>query len=836
MKSWFQPKGESDNTTFRGLNQPQIHLSAFGKHPGWEDHIPGIGLKTEGLAQVKQTLYVGGIGGQIDAGAWRKLEQDKRLPGFDHWFLWRRGGTLFCGRLWSSQDRGGRKEYPMVLCMETTQIPASVLLSKAWAELERLRETCQRTDSAITVTAECGASEARFRQGLAEPSGPGGLDAQVKRAFLDHPSLGPDRLGLLRVVHEMDRGFDENAQKPGAASFDPSRSQHWRVPLGCETDGGALLLWFEFLGKALPANVPLLLITRAKSGWVEVVLGEPHTDDLFCLQASLQSLPLATQIPYEQHWEPDTEARIKSRLADLQARFLGENRTDAPASPVGKQEAPRPVAPKAEPTQPETPKPRRSWWMIVAIAVLVLLAIPIAWWVATGGSRSADRASEEKPLPEVEPPTQSAASKPAVQALPAQAATNQAENDYQAATNAAGAALSQKNYLEAVRQADLALAIKPADAMAAALKEQAQQAQAAMAKAEADYQSATNAAGVALAQKNYSEVVRQAELALAIKPSDAAAVSLKTQAQQAQQAMLQAEKGYQSATNAAGHALESKNYAEAVRQADLALVIKPGDAAASSLRAQAQKLEAEAATETRYTQAIAAARGSFDGGDYAKAIEQATLAMGMRKNDPEALALKAEAERLQKQALATARYDEAMQEARDAFDNKDYPAATQRASEALQLKPGDQAASGLKSRANAAMELQRATDFFAAGEYDKAQTICAAHTGDEAFASLAKAIEEKKAGQGPEQVVALDLELQKLLVKFNVLSAKDDYIQSPEARQESRLGGRIGPDGVDYYLAVADRLEAGFAKAGVLGQNERETYLRKLRAAIPRLQ
>ena len=41
-------------------------MGAFGKHPGWDDHILGIGVETETLAQVKQALYVGGIGGQID--------------------------------------------------------------------------------------------------------------------------------------------------------------------------------------------------------------------------------------------------------------------------------------------------------------------------------------------------------------------------------------------------------------------------------------------------------------------------------------------------------------------------------------------------------------------------------------------------------------------------------------------------------------------------------------------------------------------------------------------------------------------------------------------------
>jgi hypothetical protein len=33
--------------------QPKLSLAAFGKHPGWDDHIPGIGVETEGLANLK---------------------------------------------------------------------------------------------------------------------------------------------------------------------------------------------------------------------------------------------------------------------------------------------------------------------------------------------------------------------------------------------------------------------------------------------------------------------------------------------------------------------------------------------------------------------------------------------------------------------------------------------------------------------------------------------------------------------------------------------------------------------------------------------------------------
>src|SRR5262245_1549698 len=95
--------------------QARLTLAAFGKHPGWDDHIPGIGLDTQSLSEVKELLYVRGIGGQIDAGAWEKMEPEKHVPGFDHTFLWLKRGHVILGEFWSSTDGKGRAKYPMVL-------------------------------------------------------------------------------------------------------------------------------------------------------------------------------------------------------------------------------------------------------------------------------------------------------------------------------------------------------------------------------------------------------------------------------------------------------------------------------------------------------------------------------------------------------------------------------------------------------------------------------------------------------------------------------------------------------------------------------------------------
>src|SRR5277367_5324152 len=117
MSNIFQKLGKTRPPPAATGAAPRLTLAAFGKHPGWDDHMPGIGVETDDLAYVKHTLYVGGIGRQIDSGAWEKLEPEKRLEGFDHVFLWRRGNHFLLGQIWSSTDRKGRAKYPMILCV-----------------------------------------------------------------------------------------------------------------------------------------------------------------------------------------------------------------------------------------------------------------------------------------------------------------------------------------------------------------------------------------------------------------------------------------------------------------------------------------------------------------------------------------------------------------------------------------------------------------------------------------------------------------------------------------------------------------------------------------------
>src|SRR5436305_6376436 len=124
---------------------------AFGKHPGWDDHVEDLGLETDSLNQAKIVFYVNGIGGQIDCGAWEKLDGSQQLPGFKHVFLWQRSGQILLGRLWSSSDGKGRKRYPMVVCFHFAGIPLRQALASGLPALAELEQQIQSTSSAEDV-------------------------------------------------------------------------------------------------------------------------------------------------------------------------------------------------------------------------------------------------------------------------------------------------------------------------------------------------------------------------------------------------------------------------------------------------------------------------------------------------------------------------------------------------------------------------------------------------------------------------------------------------------------------------------------------------------------
>ena len=291
----------------------QIFLAAFGKHPGWDDHIEDIGLDTESLVQAKQLLYLEGIGGAIDSGAWEKLEPDRQIPLFKHLFLWRRAGQFLLGRLWSSKDGKGRERYPMIVCAHVIGLPLDWAVQHVLPRLAEIQNACQTARTAAEVQAILRRELDALRQSLATtPLEPGAIDrfAPGRERFLASPLWEANHQGLLRILHQIRSQWTTYTNPKG---LDPNgditvKPQQIRVATAAQSPDEALVLWSRFFNLPLTPGTPLLLLLPWEESWVDAIVGEPTTQELFCLRASPKTVPLANSIPYNL----DTETKQRS--------------------------------------------------------------------------------------------------------------------------------------------------------------------------------------------------------------------------------------------------------------------------------------------------------------------------------------------------------------------------------------------------------------------------------------------------------------------------------------------------------------------------------------------
>ena len=560
-------------------SEPQLTLGAFGKHPGWDDHIPGIGLETEFLVYVEKTLYAGGIRGQIDAGAWapEKLGADKRLEGFDHIFLWLRPGHVLLGQLWSSTDGKGRLNYPMVLAIDGESVSPAFMLGILRPGLDKLREACLAATTAEKVISNCRSAQDQLRAMLSEPAArlsasPPPLEA--RRKFLERPELGPSRQGLLRILHELSSipGFAINLPKTGTSPIVALKSRHLRLPLTADSRSQSLLLWTAFLQVALADSLPLLFLTRRDAPFIDLIVGEAVPDDFFCFQAAPAALPLVTEIPYE------ISAALQAVLPQLEARFLSDDPLSpgvalaaaAKMAPIATPATAQPTPATSYPAEPAVAAPAkgRKRWLFFGILVLVAAAVAVGWYFLAGPSPP--RTGEPGTVATA-PPSEPKASQPQ---------PNQKEADFKDALAKARDALAHQDYSNAIVQAEAALALKPNDPSASQLRTQAQRdldvATQALAQQQ-KYESALAQAQSAFSQKDFAKALTQADLALSFRSNDAAALKLRTDAQHeldlAAQAKARQQK-FDEALKAGREALARNDYDETIKRAQSALAIQ----------------------------------------------------------------------------------------------------------------------------------------------------------------------------------------------------------------------------------------------------------------------
>lgn len=309
------------STTRGGGEGPGLFVAAFGKHPGWNDHIDDLGLATPRLVEVKRRMYVEGIGGNIDAGTWDRLSPDQRLEGFDHVFAWRTPGDLVVGRLWSSRDGKGRAKYPMVVCAQASGVPLAWALGEALPLLESLRERCVATESAEAVRAALDDARLslRRRAEARPPSGPELLVSdRVLTELAERPEMGAGGIGLHRLLYQVEREMPDHLPASRATTRsridEARRPHHVRVP-ACGTEPGEVAsLWMRVALTLLSPTSELLLLIPRGAGWVDLIVGPPDPSSFYCLRATPRAVAPVTEVPYD--LDPEFVDRARRRIAD----------------------------------------------------------------------------------------------------------------------------------------------------------------------------------------------------------------------------------------------------------------------------------------------------------------------------------------------------------------------------------------------------------------------------------------------------------------------------------------------------------------------------------------
>lgn len=305
----FIPKGKD-------ASSERVFVAAFGKHPGWDDHIDDIGLETDIIIAAKRILYVQGVGGNIDSGSWDKLQENQPIEEFKHTLVWCIDGNLIVGRLWSSRDGKGRTSYPMVVCVQCCQLPLEWVLKNILPLLERVEKTCAATTSAadVRLTIENAQKELRQLTQQCEPSPilPA-VRTDVMAKLTEYPEMGgPNHQGLLRILYHIEREIaQDHLDTSKGKAFRPTLL---RVPISPPSVIESVPLWINFLLTKFGINTSVLMLMPLQKQWMDIIIGEPTHLQLYCLRASLRVIPLTSSIPY--NLSPEFIERAKQLIED----------------------------------------------------------------------------------------------------------------------------------------------------------------------------------------------------------------------------------------------------------------------------------------------------------------------------------------------------------------------------------------------------------------------------------------------------------------------------------------------------------------------------------------
>lgn len=302
---------EPPEKVFKETNN-RLNLAVFGKHPAWDDHMEDLGLVSPSLREFKRRLYLEGVSGRLDVGAWMEMKPENRMESFDHELIWSGATGVIFAVLWHSSDGRGRHAYPMVAAAHflTNRLPAKVapIFDALQKVADRSRQSATR-DGILQAQAEGMEWLGQAARSLV-PISAGSWDVAEREAFVDAPHFGHEREGLFRVFYALRSatGDDEKI---------PSRGVALRIAAG-NKDPEDLLAWQVLLRSQCGAEVPLLTMRHRQKEWLDAIAGEFDPAEFVRLRADSGEIPLTSSVPYEvpEAMRDQTAMVLNSFLAD----------------------------------------------------------------------------------------------------------------------------------------------------------------------------------------------------------------------------------------------------------------------------------------------------------------------------------------------------------------------------------------------------------------------------------------------------------------------------------------------------------------------------------------
>lgn len=393
LREWLSPSGGGSSgggSTTQPKPRPRPkpeslhpHVSAFGKHPAWADHIHDaeIPVPTEAIKELRTILYNEGIRRLIDSGEFTRLEEQGVAIPYEHWIVWRGRRGFVVANVWASRDQVGRSRYPMVACCQCDGLAPIDLWRVAQPILSQMHKACVSTDTQAGVLAAMDAARqqlpAAVRTILARPpsgvvqvnggtkagaaaagagTAVGGVTLPKRSAvqrLMNHPDMGPGGRRILHLLYTFSEWIDGSRDSRDSSGSRVARADQARAPLCADTPLEAVPLWLDFVQRVAGESAPMALLVPESQRWLDVFVGVPSPLQMKYLRVGEQSMPLTTEA--DEEFSPEFLELARTFLARSGATFPDPAAADAPPAAAGP--GPQAAPPAEAPTRADAPDP-----------------------------------------------------------------------------------------------------------------------------------------------------------------------------------------------------------------------------------------------------------------------------------------------------------------------------------------------------------------------------------------------------------------------------------------------------------------------------------------------